>query len=369
MGGVYEDEDLCCIGLAQCCSAWQAPWRELVGAFGSAGAILRASESSLRASGFSGRAIAALRAIDGWDEPRRIRDRCAEQGIKLAHINSVDYPPLLREIPDPPLLIYYRGRSPALFEPAVAVVGARRASAYGVAVARELAGQAALAGLCVVSGLALGIDAAAHRGALDGGQSIAVMAGGLDSVYPSSNRALFERMVSDYTVLGEQPPGAAPLGRNFPRRNRIITGLSLATVVVEADMRSGSRISARLALEQGREVLAVPGNVDSRLSRGTNDLIRQGCPPLLQARDLFDSIGLKVAEGSPTKLPSFEQKSPEIGADGRCILDLLDAGPSHVDQLIERVAFDDSRVMELLTALELAGLARRLPDGSFRRCA
>ena len=203
-------------------------------------------------------------------------DRSREKGYSLLTLGDVAYPPLLREIFDPPCVLYCYGRPNVLESPAVAVVGSRRPTPYGRGMAERLARDLAERGVTVASGLAIGIDAAAHEGALAGGRTIAVLGSGLDVPYPKSNRKLFDRIAGKGAVISEFPLGTEPLAANFPRRNRIISGLAWALVVVEAAEKSGSLISAGFALEQGREVLAVPGNVTSELSRGTNGLIKDG---------------------------------------------------------------------------------------------
>ena len=262
-------------------------WWRLARGLGAARAVLAADEGALRAAGLNDAGVAALRGFSGWEDLLRTRARCRELGIAIIAIDDRRYPQLLREIDDPPLLLYCLGQLPAADTPAVAVVGSRRASRYGLRVAGQLGRQLAKRGITVVSGLASGVDAAVHRGALESGAGIAVLAGGLDRVTPRSNRALARSLQQRGALISEHPPGTPPLPARFPVRNRIITGTARATVVVEAAERSGSLVSARLAAEQGREVLAVPGNLDSPTSRGTNRLIRDGCAPLLVLEDLL----------------------------------------------------------------------------------
>ena len=227
------------------------------------------------------------------------------------------YPPLLRELHDPPPTLYVRGEVESLAAPGVAVVGARSCSAYGAQVARALARDLAAAGLVVVSGLARGVDGEAHRGALEsGGRTIAVLGCGIDRDYPRSHAELARRIVSSGVVVSEYPAGVEPAPWRFPARNRIIAGLSLATVVVEARERSGALITADFALELGRDVFAVPGEITSGLSAGTNDLLRQGAAPLSSVRDLLEALGVE---------PTPAREAGSSRAPGSCATRDVDA--------------------------------------------
>ncbi len=357
------------MALAEVAGPRSGPWLGAAAALGSARNLLEAGDAELSGLGLNAAGRVRLRARPGDEFFRRRRDHCDRLGIGLLGFDCAGYPPLLREIPDPPLLLYCRGQAPAAALAAVAMVGSRKATRYGKRTAAALAETIAGSGLTVVSGLALGIDGAAHEGALRSGSTVAVLAGGLDRIYPSRHRELFFRVIEQGCALSEHPPGTVCLPRNFPVRNRIITGVSLATVVVEAGGRSGSLISARLALEQGREVLAVPGNIDSAASEGSNRLLRDGCTPLLEAEDIFRALGMpppKPAGGGPESLNTNENKSlPD--PDEAALMAVLEAGECTVDQLISGLPFDGARVMELLTALELAGLVESMPGGTVCR--
>jgi DNA processing protein len=272
------------------------------------------------------------------------------------------YPALLRQLHDPPKRLYVRGSAEALLDPAVAVVGARTCSAYGAQVARALARELATAGIIVVSGLARGIDGEAHRGALDGGgRTVAVLGCGIDRDYPRSHADLARRIRECGAVVSEYPPGVEPAPWRFPARNRIIAGLCLATVVVEARERSGALITADFALELGRDIFAVPGEITAALSAGTNDLLRQGAAPLLSARDVFAALGI---EPEPPKRPSIPESSAAL-------LELLADGARDADDLVRRSGRSSAEVAAALVELELAGLVtagdgvyRCRPDGS-----
>ena len=269
-----------------------------------------------------------------------------------------EYPPRLAELHDPPACLYLRG-GPAeiLSRTAVAVVGARSCSRYGAQVARELARELAAAGVVVVSGLARGIDGEAHRGALAAeGLTVAVLGCGIDRDYPRAHAQLAGRIVQSGLVVSEYPPGVEPAPWRFPARNRIVAGLARATVVVEARERSGALITADFALELGRDVFAVPGEITSGLSSGTNDLIRQGATPLLAAADVLEALGLEPAPATPP--PSL---SPEAAA----VLAVLADGAATLDELSRAAALGSPEVAVALAELELAGLVSG-GDGLYR---
>jgi DNA processing protein len=269
------------------------------------------------------------------------------------------YPPLLAELHDPPARLYLRG-GPAeiLARPSVAIVGARSCSPYGAQVARELARELAGAGLVVVSGLARGVDGEAHRGALAaGGLTVAVLGCGIDRDYPRAHADLARRVSENGLVVSEYPPGIEPSPWRFPARNRLVAGLAGATVVVEARRRSGALITADFALELGREVFAVPGEITSGLSEGTNDLIRQGAIPLLAAADVFEAMGIEPKPpGPPASL------SPEADA----VWGVLQDGVLTLDEISRTTGVGAAEVAVALTELELAGLVVQA-DGRYRR--
>jgi DNA processing protein len=268
------------------------------------------------------------------------------------------YPALLAELHDPPARLHLRGGdAEILSRPAVAVVGARSCSRYGAQVARDLARELASAGVVVVSGLARGIDGEAHRGALAaGGLTVAVLGCGIDRDYPRAHAELARRIAESGLVVSEYPPGVEPAPWRFPARNRIVAGLAAATVVVEARKRSGALITADFALELGRDVFAVPGEITSGLSKGTNDLIRQGATPLLGADDVLEALGLERAPPAPP--PNL---SPEAGA----VLAVLADGAAALDELSRMTGLGSPEVAVALTELELAGLVAG-GDGLYR---
>ncbi|MGH2996437.1 MAG: DNA-processing protein DprA [Gaiellaceae bacterium] len=268
------------------------------------------------------------------------------------------YPPLLGQLHDPPLQLYLRGdASPALLaRPAVAIVGARSCSAYGAEVARTLGRELAASGVVVVSGLARGIDGEAHRGALDAqGPTLAVLGCGIDRDYPRSHADLARRVAAAGLIVSEYPPGVEPAPWRFPARNRIIAGLCLATVVVEARERSGALITADFALELGREVFAVPGEITAARSAGTNDLLRQGAAPLLGVDDVLEALGLERAAPAPTP----------VSPAGEAVLRVLAEEPRGADELARASGRASAEVAAVLVELELAGLVSEA-DGVYR---
>jgi DNA processing protein len=279
----------------------------------------------------------------------------AAQGWSWLWRGDASFPVALTVLSDPPLGLFVRGRIPEL--PCAAVVGSRHASAYGREVAEHLGRELAAAGVCVVSGMARGVDAAAHRGALAaGGPTVAVWGSGPDRVYPREHAALAEQIAAAGAAITEYPPGTPPLPQHFPERNRLIAGLARVVVVVEADERSGALVTARLALEEGREVMAVPGSVFSRLSAGPNGLLRAGAAPVLSAVDVLDALGVApprtVREAEPAELAAL----PRGEAVG-----------------VERIAAASGKTLaeaiELLLRLELEGWVVRETDGRYRRNA
>ena len=264
-------------------------------------------------------------------------------------------PPLLRAIHDPPPRLYVHGEAPddVLERPAVAVVGARACSSYGGHVARMLGNELAAAGLVVVSGLARGIDGEAHRGALAaGGRTVAVLGCGADRDYPAAHARLASEIRASGLVVSEYPPGTEPAPWRFPARNRIIAGLCAAAVVVEARERSGALITADFALEDGREVLAVPGEITSPLSAGTNALLRLGATPVTSAQDVLEVFGLRQREREP----------PRVEGDAKRLLAAL---PATADELVRATGLDAGAVAGALTELELAGVVREA-EGMYR---
>jgi len=293
---------------------------------------------------------------------REMQERVAMLRESVITIDDAHYPTLLREIADPPLALHFRGDVALLAHPSIAIVGSRRASPYAINVAQQLSAQLASCGLAIVSGLARGIDAAAHIAALDaGGKTIAVLGTGIDVVYPPSNRKLFARIAEEGLIVTEFAPGTPPRRENFPIRNRVISGLTSGTLIVEATGRSGSLITARMAAEQGREVFAVPGSIFSAGSEGTHRLIQYGAKLVHDANDVLDEL--------PQNLRLTQtQKSPEPdGAAGEVLRVLSREKALHADDVASRLGRTSAELAEPLLQLELDGWIRVLPGARYVR--
>ena len=284
-------------------------------------------------------------------------------GNRILTLADADYPRKLLDTPDPPTLLYAKGRVELLNRPAIAVVGSRNATPQGVANAEAFARTLSQAGLGIVSGLALGIDAAAHRGGLAGGSStMAVIGTGCDRIYPARNQALAQRIAADGLIVSEFPLGTPALRENFPRRNRIISGLTLGCLVVEAAERSGSLITARLAGEQGREVFAIPGSIHSPLAKGCHRLIKQGAKLVDDARDILEELRLPV----PAVAPPVPASAPG-GGEGQRLLDCLGHDACDIDSLATRSGLTPESLYAILLQMELEGRVASLPGGRFQR--
>ncbi|TYO97914.1 DNA-processing protein DprA [Desulfallas thermosapovorans] len=274
------------------------------------------------------------------------------------------YPEQLKNIYDPPPVLFVSGRADCLNDTTVALVGARKATPYGLSVAENLARELAGAGVTVVSGMARGIDAAAHRGALDaGGKTIAVLGCGVDVVYPRENGRLMGNIMQNGAVISEFPPGTPPDAWHFPVRNRIISGLSKAVVVVEAARRSGALITAHVALDQGRDVMAVPGNITSKLSRGPNELIKQGAAPVLDAGDIIEELGL-VTTMKPV-MPGESAGGLKLNDNEKLLLKLLNFEAVSLENIVQKSGLGAGEVMSALMFLEVKGLVRQLPGRQY----
>jgi DNA processing protein len=279
------------------------------------------------------------------------------------------YPSYLRESFDPPCVLYCAGKVDVLEEFSVSIVGARKPTPYGRAVAEKLAYDLATRGVVIVSGLARGIDSIAHWGALQGGKTVAVMGSGLDVTYPRENRKLFEKIIENGAVITEFPLKSPPLGYHFPMRNRIISGLSLAVVVVEATKRSGSLITARLALEQNREVMAVPGNTTSELSRGTNWLVKTGAKLVERWEDVAEELPppLKDQLLAQKEAKTQEPLLPVTPNEEKVLVLLKTDELTPVDELVEKTEFSVSEILSLSLQLELKGYISQSPGKNFQR--
>ena len=331
---------------------------QLLKRFGSAAAALEALPELARRGG-----RATLKTY-GAEAADRELERLTALGARLIARFEPDYPEALAAVDDAPPLLAVRGRAELLQRRTVAIVGARNASANGVRMARQLAADLGAAGFVVASGLARGIDAAAHRGALASG-TVAVMAGGIAVIYPAENTGLFEEIVAQGAVVSEMPPDFEPQARHFPQRNRIVSGLSVGAVVVEAALKSGSLITARLALEQGRDVFAVPGSPLDPRARGSNDLLRRGAILAETAQDVLEGLG-HLAETAHKPLPQQQFEGPpasefEVDSALPKVLEKLGPSPTQVDEIVRQCQLPASVVHMALLELELAGRLTRHP--------
>jgi DNA processing protein len=333
--------------------------------FGDPGKVFSASrEELLQVEGVTPRLARALQTFETPEGVAEDLARADKRGARIITFSDPDYPALLRHIHDPPPVLYAYGnlRSDSLN---IAIVGSRNATAYGITVTQRLSSDLVHHGFTIVSGMAIGVDTAAHVGAIAaGGQTVAVLGCGLDTIYPAENKKLFFRIAETGAVITEFPMSMPPEAHNFPRRNRIISGLSMGTVIVEATHKSGSLITARLAAEQGREVFAVPGSITSFKSMGTHHLIKQGAKLVEHAKDIIEELNLPQ-----TKFSAETKKQPAIDLtpDEKMILLELSPYPVHIDKLIRRLSLPAARVVGLLLQLELKGLVTQSPGKFFAR--
>ena len=338
-------------------------FRRLLERFDTPEQALKASAAELAlVRGINSAVIASIRSHDYREFAERECGKVEKAGVKIVNYLAGEYPKILLEIPDPPPFLYMKGSLEGI-EPALAIVGSRRASTYGMMTTARLAGELAGNGVTVVSGMARGVDTAAHRGALNnGGRSVGVLGCGIDVVYPPENRALFEEMALRGALISEFPMGTLPLAENFPRRNRIISGISRGVLVVEAAEKSGSLITAEYALEQGREVFAVPGNINFSSSRGANRLIKQGAKLVESVEDILEELpnrqGTIAGGNSPS--PGFSLTPQEAA-----VYTLLAGSPLQIDDIIIKSGLTVGDVSAILLRLELKGAIMPLPGKIF----
>jgi len=345
--------------------------RKALARFGSVSGVLRAAPSDLAGLGLPAGIVRSIARGECFERAGREKERVRRKGYVLLTIEDPDYPSYLKEIPGPPGVLYCEGRTASLRQPSVAVVGSRRPTFYGRAVAENLARGLASRGCVVVSGLAVGIDAAAHRGALGEGETVAVLGCGIDVRYPRENRSLAREIAEKGAVVSEFPLGTKPERGNFPIRNRIISGLSLGVVVVEAAAKSGSLITAGFALDQNREVMAVPGNITSDASRGANRLIKEGARLVENWEDAAAGLPAPWAEKILAEKSGKAENSRVLLSDAeKNLLELIPAdGVIEADELLEKTEHSVPGFLALLLELELKGVIIQHPGRLFqRRC-
>jgi DNA processing protein len=364
-----DDSDLCWLALNLVFYGPGAGTRRLLARFPAVADIFRAAPADFEGLRLAPAAVEAVVSGRALDRARGELEKVGRKAYTLLTLANPGYPGYLREIFDPPFVLYCEGDPEVLRNPAVAVVGARRPTPYGRAVAERLSGDLAGRGCVIASGLAAGIDACAHRGALEKGRTVAVLGSGLDVPYPWENRGLHREIAARGVVVSEYALGTPPLAENFPVRNRIISGLSLGLVVVEAARKSGSLITAKLALSQDREVMAVPGNVTSALSEGPNGLIRDGARPVASWEDVADALPSPWRDDLLARADEKEENSgASLSPDERRLLDALPVDAAvPIDELAERTGCSVSSLLALLLGLELAGAVVQYPGKEFQR--
>jgi DNA processing protein len=345
--------------------------------FGTPQAACEATESQLRnVEGIGPKRASAICRQLGDADPQAEWDAAAAAGVAILDIDDPQYPMSLRSIHDPPPVLFVRGELDVGDALSLAIVGSRAATAYGREQADRIAYSCATAGLTIVSGGALGIDAAAHRGVLRAeGRTLAVVGSGLHHCYPAEHRILYDAIVSGHgAVISELPMDREPAPENFPRRNRIISGLSLGVLVVEADHRSGALITARLAAEEHhREVLALPGRVDSPASRGCHRMIREGWAQLVTGpADVLEELGeagqkLKASMDGLDSKPQLDTGATQLGTEQKTVLEAVGAGPTNIDHLSQSTGLGIPAIQGHLTLLQIYGLIERLPANCVRR--
>lgn len=344
-------------------------FRKLLDAFGDPQQILAASSDQLSAA--EGISVGLAKVISHWEHYADIESelqRMETAGVRAISMLSEEYPPLLREIYDPPIVLYVWGQLNANDRTALGVVGSRQASYYGNECAKKLAYQLAYAGLTIVSGLARGIDTAAHQGALAAsGRTIAVMGCGLSTIYPAENFTLAERIVASGAVVSEFPMSVTPDRQTFPMRNRIISGCSLGLLVVEAGANSGAIISANQALEQGRAVFSVPGQIDRPGSLGSNRLIQQGAKLVIDSDDILSELNLGISKRPTDSSPTAGLRIQQLTPDEAVVLQAIEEVETAIDSVIQKCGLPTARVTSILCSLEIKKVVRQLPGKQYVR--
>ncbi len=351
------------IGLSMVHDIGPVTSRKLLASFGNPENIFKADTDSLMSvKGVSRERVENIRKFSQWDEVEKYIGIMENNGIEAVPYQADCYPDVLKNIEDAPVVLYMKGKYHPDDRFAIGVVGSRKHTAYGEAVTQRIAGELSSAGFTVISGLARGIDTLSHKSALAaGGRTIAVLGSGPDVCYPAENRGLTERIASSGCVMSEFLPGTMPNKENFPRRNRLISGLSLGILVVEATDNSGSLITAGYALEQNKEVFAVPGNITSRNSEGTNKLIKQGAKIVLKTDDIIEELA-PVLKG----YIRIKQKecAPLMGEESR-LCAMLSREPRHVDLISRESGLSVNQLLNLLLSLELKGVVKQASGKRF----
>jgi DNA processing protein len=358
------------IALASISGIGSVTYKKLIARFGGAEAVFRATKRQLSGiEGLGDSRASAIVSFGGWGQVEQEVERAEREAVTIIGLEDAAYPKRLKEIYDAPPILYMKGSLTERDERAVAVVGSRNSSRYGLISAESISRGLAARGITVVSGMARGIDSAAHVGALrEKGRTIAVLGSGIDVIYPAENKALFQEIVGRGAVISEFPFGTGPETTNFPRRNRIISGISLGVVIVEASPNSGALITARLALDQNREVFAVPGNITSMRSRGTHSLIREGAKLVESAEDIVEELGFALDGTGASRRECAEELAARVQAlsdTERAVFRCVENGPVSIEAIIEDSGFRSEDVLTVLLDLELKGLVKQISGNNF----
>lgn len=337
---------------------------DMVMALGSPSKVYEADAGILLRAGFSKQQYDYFHSDEIRSAADRILETCSKKKIDILAISDDEYPEMLKYIVDPPIVLYVRGMIPKANS--IAIVGSRKASGYGIENANKIAFDLALADICIVSGMARGIDTAAHAGALEaGGETVAVLGCGADVPYPPENRSLMERIIDSGAVISEYPPGTPPSTFNFPDRNRIISGMSVGTLIVEAGMKSGSLITANYALEQGRDVFAIPGNINNYNSMGTNRLIKDGAKMVLSVDGILDELTFGSAPLVKKKSKRKRNRTANLGVKEKKIISALKIEDLFDEELSEKTSIELTELFEILLELEFNGLVKKSINGKY----
>lgn len=356
-----EEEKVFWIGLNMVNGIGSVRFQGLLDKFGSAQKAWEAAPSELKEAGLSSKVVKNLLELRASIDLQTIGDKAGKVGARILTWNDDAYPRRLKNIDQPPPILYVRGEILPKDEWAVAVVGTRKFTPYGQQVAEEIAEFLARNGVTVISGLARGIDAIAHQSALNaGGRSIAVLGSGVDNIYPPENRGLAKELIENGAVVSDYGMGTNPEGINFPPRNRIISGLSLAVVVVEAGKKSGALITAEFGVNQGREVFGVPGSIFAPQSQGPNRLIKNGANPLLSPEDLFDALDLHMLDQKQAAQMVLPTDATEAA-----LYSVLDHDPKHIDEIGFKTGLPIEKVSATLALMELKGMVRQVGSMQF----
>jgi len=337
--------------------------KRLLSAFGTPEKIFDAGLSDLLAIESIGRQSAtSIKKFSSWKDVENQVKLIEQKGITALSFESPAYPEMLREIEDAPLILYMKGNIIPQDRYAISVVGSRKLTEYGASVADNFAGNLASMGFTIISGMARGVDSLSHRAALKaGGRTIAVLGSGVDVTYPPENKALMEKIIESGSVISEFPPGTLPDKENFPRRNRIISGLSLGVLVVEATSDSGALITARYATDQGREVFAIPGNITSANSEGTNKLIQNGARLVRHAHDIVEELA-PVLKGF---IRSADKAAIDITEEEKCLCTVLSGEPKQIDEISRESGLPAAKVLGVLLGLEIKGAVKQITGKRF----